>query len=200
MAQELLTEDLKKRFAGVHTIDGIFDILRNEFNARISFDDIVDSLTSDDNKRPLSAKQGKELKALIDSILGDDEDGTVSNSTKFDGHTINEFLMVSQVITDWEGYDPDDAEDEIKVVSAAIVKGINDLIASNHTTLTQKIEELSSENTELEARVKELEDKVGDGFEEISEAAVHKMWEDSKKEVKDEEQKAADDDTAPIES
>lgn len=42
----------------------------DELKERVKKADIVDNLTTEDSERPLSAKQGAELKKLIDELAG----------------------------------------------------------------------------------------------------------------------------------
>jgi len=50
-----------------HTVENVTG-LQDTLNAKISIDSIIDNLTTVDGKAPLSAKQGKILKDLIDNI------------------------------------------------------------------------------------------------------------------------------------
>lgn len=62
-------------------IEELKGIIDDEIAEKINTSDIVDELNSDATDKPLSAKQGKELKSQIDALIDDDADKTVEDKT-----------------------------------------------------------------------------------------------------------------------
>ena len=73
VAAEYTGEDSedKTKIATLKCLDDLKGIISGLLAAKVNISDIVDNLTSSDTDKPLSANQGKELKALIDDL---DED------------------------------------------------------------------------------------------------------------------------------
>lgn len=62
-------------------IEELKGIIDDDLGDKVNVEDIEDSLTSDADDKPLSAKQGKELKTQIDGLIDDDADNTVEDKT-----------------------------------------------------------------------------------------------------------------------
>ena len=62
-------------------IEELKEIIDDEIAEKINTSDIVDELNSDATDKPLSAKQGKELKSQIDRLIDDTADKTVEDKT-----------------------------------------------------------------------------------------------------------------------
>lgn len=174
-----ILEETKRKFAGVNTMDTLVEVVKEELAGRISFADIVDDLTSDDNQKPLSAAQGKILKEMIANIqLGDSAEVTEEKIKEMIQENTKDFLEISQVLTlaadggllDELDITTEETEDEesIKLVSSGLVKVIA-------LSLTDSIDNLNEKVTALEEKVNTIESEL-QSFEEISESEFMDIW------------------------
>lgn len=182
MSDILTTNELKKKFAGVNTLDALVEVIKEELGKRISYTDIVNDLISEDESKPLSAAQGKVLKEMIDQIeLGGPESGVSEEKIKeLIAEHSKDFLQISQVLTlaadgdllsDLNITDEEltqEEEEEIKLVSAGLVKVIA-------LSITGSIEELSGKIDALEAKADQLQAELAK-FEEISGEELQQIW------------------------
>ena len=101
-------------------------------NGEISYEDVVDNLTSTETQKPLSANQGKQLKGLIDAL-----DTQVNNSNYYDEitYTKERYYNTDCYIVNIPKYDNDSNLINVYVDSDN-TKSPNEYAVANHTTLT----------------------------------------------------------------
>lgn len=175
--------EIKKKFAGVNTLDTLVEVVKEELQNRVSFTDVIDNLASEDENKPLSANQGRVLKELINNIESSGTGLTEEELTKIRelvSGNAGDFLTISQVLTIAEndglleelGIEEDDedqeTEEEIKLVSAGLVKVIA-------LSLTDAIDDLNNKIAALEEKVNIVESNL-QNFEEISESELMDIW------------------------
>lgn len=71
----------RSKVPNLKAVDEIVEEINDALGEKINTEDIEDSLTSDATDKPLSAKQGKELKTQIDGLIDDEADATVEDKT-----------------------------------------------------------------------------------------------------------------------
>ena len=93
------TTDLAKGFTGnevdktkvttIKELDDLLAIINTSLSKKVNTSDIIDDLAHEDTDKPLSAKQGKELKRLIDDISMGVSGGSVVIKKLFENVTAN---------------------------------------------------------------------------------------------------------------
>lgn len=163
-------QELMNKFAGPITLQALSKVVQEELAGKLTLDDVVDKveeLSSDDYNKPLSARQGKLLKDLIDNIKVCDMDISAEDIVlikKWIAMNHDEFLTISHILSSLENTDGMDLN--AKVASAALVKTINTTLTSlvnslqgEVTSLTEKVESLEGEKETLQETVESLQSK-----------------------------------------
>jgi len=114
-----------REYFGEHSMRALISLVKSAMTGMISKSDIINALNSTDTDKALSAAQGKALNDLvtglqtsIDSITG--ESGSVANAEKLGGLTPDEYVQVTQVLTDWADLNAE----KLQVPSVDLLKAV----------------------------------------------------------------------------
>jgi hypothetical protein len=79
-----------KEYFGINSLRSLIRLIQADLETKVSTSDIIDDLTTNDGKKPLSAAQGKSLNDRLQTI-DSDGDGTVDNAAMLGGHDVSYF-------------------------------------------------------------------------------------------------------------
>lgn len=97
---------MAKKYSSENTITYLATLVKNALNQKVDTSDIVNTLTSDETGKPLSAAQGKALAEqiagtgngdMLKSIYDTDSDGVVDNAAALEGHPASDFATPASV-------------------------------------------------------------------------------------------------------